>query len=88
MTQTAVVVILGVAVRIGKDNAVLAGLQGLHVGGGGKPETFGVIWMAERCGWSLGVGLDRGAVFVVAHIAVVALLGLATDTELVADLVD
>ena len=50
--------------------------------------------MAVGLGWSLDVGLGlrarlhRGAVFVIVHIAVVALLGLAADAKLVADLVD
>lgn len=50
--------------------------------------------MAEGLGWSLDVSLRLGfrphwgAVFVIVHITVEALLGLATDAKLVTDLVD
>lgn len=50
--------------------------------------------MAEGLGWSLDVGLRPGVrvhwdtVFVIVHIAVEALLGLAMNAKPVADLVD
>lgn len=50
--------------------------------------------MADWLGRSLdvsfgfGAGLHWCAIFVVVHIAVVAILGLSTHAELVADLVD
>lgn len=56
--------------------------------------TVGVKWMAEELGWSHDVSLsltttlDWDAVSVIMHIAVVALLRLATDTKFVAYLVD
>lgn len=94
-TQAAVEVHLRVAVGVGQDDAIIAGLWGLN--GRGSCSKLAAVWvegMAERLGWSLDVGLGRGAilqggaVFVVVHVAVVAILGLAFDAELVADLVN
>lgn len=89
-TQATVVVELRVAVRVREDDAALAGSSGSDGGGWRKLCAGGVIGMAAGLGWSLDLllGVDRGAVFVIVHIAVVALLGLAADAKLVADLID
>jgi len=93
-TQAAAVVVLGVAVGVGQDYAVLRRPRGSNGGRWRKLAAVGVERMAEGLGWSPEVGLGlraelhRGAVFVVVHIAVVALLGAAADAQLVADLVD
>lgn len=85
--QSAVVVILGVAVGIWKDDAVLSKLWGLDAGRWSKLSTAGIVGMAEGCIRSLRARLDWGAVLVIVHIAVIAFLGLAADTKPVAYLV-
>lgn len=93
-TQAAVVVELRVAVGVREDYSILARLWCLDARGFGEPATVGVKGMAEGLRWSLdlrlglGAGLQRRAVFVIVNKAVVALLGLAADSEVVANLVD
>lgn len=92
VAQATVVIILRVAVRVRQDYAILVGFRGLNTRGSDKLTAGRVEWMAEGLGRSLDVSFGlifhRGAVFVIVHVAVVALLGLATDAEPVADLVD
>lgn len=93
-TQFAVGVKLRVAVWVGQDYPVFDGPRSRAAGGRRELGAVGVEGVEGRLGCSLDVGLGlgarlhRGAVFVIVHIAVVAILGLALDAQLVADLVD
>lgn len=93
MAQAAVVVVFRVAVGVRQDYAILSRLWRCN-DGRRKLAAAGVEWVAVGLGWGLdvsfglGARLHRCAVFVIVHIAVVALLGLAGDPEVVADLVD
>ena len=94
VAQAAVVVDLWVAVGVRQDYAVPGDLRCRNAGWRSEFAAGGVEGMAEGLGRSLDVGLglgavlQGGAVFVVVHKAVVAVLGPATDAELGADLVD